>query len=142
MVRIPGFHPGYRSSSLLGVTTLFFPSFFHLWNIWNVFGVFSFTWGISSAGRALRWQRRGHRFDPVMLHHPCVTFLFRIASSSLQAFRYFCAVDSTAFFLIHFQIQYTRCIMVSGRNNETHTRNPRTLVLGLCRPNAGSHRQF
>ena len=25
-------------------------------------------WGISSAGRALRWQRRGHRFDPVMLH--------------------------------------------------------------------------
>ncbi len=26
-------------------------------------------WGISSAGRALRWQRRGQRFDPAMLHH-------------------------------------------------------------------------
>lgn len=24
--------------------------------------------GISSAGRALRWQRRGQRFDPAMLH--------------------------------------------------------------------------
>ena len=25
-------------------------------------------WGISSAGRALRWQRRGRRFDPDILH--------------------------------------------------------------------------
>jgi hypothetical protein len=24
--------------------------------------------GISSVGRALRWQRRGHRFEPGMLH--------------------------------------------------------------------------
>ncbi len=28
----------------------------------------SLLWGISSAGRALRWQRRGQRFDPAMLH--------------------------------------------------------------------------
>ena len=28
------------------------------------------TWGLSSAGRALRWQRRGRRFDPDSLHHP------------------------------------------------------------------------
>ena len=24
--------------------------------------------GVSSAGRALRWQRRGHGFEPRMLH--------------------------------------------------------------------------
>ena len=31
-------------------------------------------WGVSSAGRALRWQRRGHGFDPRTLHqikNPC-----------------------------------------------------------------------
>ena len=27
------------------------------------------TWGCSSAGRARRSQRRGHRFDPGQLHH-------------------------------------------------------------------------
>ena len=27
------------------------------------------TWGFSSAGRALRWQRRGHGFEPRKLHH-------------------------------------------------------------------------
>jgi hypothetical protein len=26
--------------------------------------------GYSSAGRALAWHARGHRFDPVYLHHP------------------------------------------------------------------------
>ena len=26
-------------------------------------------WGISSAGRALAWHARGHRFDPGILHH-------------------------------------------------------------------------
>src|SRR5205085_1799629 len=26
-------------------------------------------WGVSSAGRALRWHCRGQRFDPVTLHH-------------------------------------------------------------------------
>ncbi len=25
-------------------------------------------WGISTVGSALRWQRRGHRFEPGMLH--------------------------------------------------------------------------
>jgi hypothetical protein len=25
--------------------------------------------GYSSAGRALAWHARGHRFDPVYLHH-------------------------------------------------------------------------
>ena len=25
-------------------------------------------WGYSSAGRALAWHARGHRFDPVYLH--------------------------------------------------------------------------
>ena len=27
------------------------------------------AWGVSSAGRALRWQRRGHGFEPRKLHH-------------------------------------------------------------------------
>jgi hypothetical protein len=26
-------------------------------------------WGCSSAGRALRWQRRGRGFEPLQLHH-------------------------------------------------------------------------
>ena len=26
-------------------------------------------WGYSSVGRALAWHARGHRFDPVYLHH-------------------------------------------------------------------------
>ena len=29
-------------------------------------------WGYSSAGRALAWHARGHRFDPVYLHHRTV----------------------------------------------------------------------
>lgn len=29
---------------------------------------FNLMWGISSAGRARRWQRRGQRFDPAILH--------------------------------------------------------------------------
>src|SRR3954462_7240267 len=29
----------------------------------------SSPWGYSSAGRALAWHARGHRFDPVYLHH-------------------------------------------------------------------------
>ena len=27
------------------------------------------TWGFSSVGRALRWQRRGQGFEPPKLHH-------------------------------------------------------------------------
>ena len=29
-----------------------------------------YVWGCSSVGRALDWQSRGRRFDPVQLHHP------------------------------------------------------------------------
>ena len=31
------------------------------------------AWGISSAGRALAWHARGHRFDPGILHHKDLT---------------------------------------------------------------------
>ncbi len=30
--------------------------------------MFAYKWGLSSAGRALRWQRRGQEFDPPRLH--------------------------------------------------------------------------
>ena len=36
------------------------------------------VWGHSSAGRALRWQRRGQGFDPPWLHQ--ITFNVRIFS--------------------------------------------------------------
>ncbi len=37
--------------------------------------LYSFLRGISSAGRALRWQRRGQGFEPPMLHYhkPLIT---------------------------------------------------------------------
>src|SRR5262249_51274930 len=34
-------------------------------------------WGCSSVGRALDWQSRGRRFDPVQLHHLTGTQLMR-----------------------------------------------------------------
>ena len=32
-------------------------------------------WGISSAGRALAWHARGHRFDPGILHQKALYFV-------------------------------------------------------------------
>ena len=34
----------------------------------NIDKQWEYYWGISSAGRALRWQRRGQEFDPPILH--------------------------------------------------------------------------
>ena len=49
-----------------------YSSFFNFENFKNldiISNLKNTRWGISSAGRALRWQRRGQRFDPAMLHH-------------------------------------------------------------------------
>lgn len=36
-----------------------------------------FFWGVSSAGRALRWQRRGQGFEPPTLHQSSFKPLFK-----------------------------------------------------------------
>ena len=52
----------------------------------------SFQWGYSSAGRALAWHARGHRFDPGYLHHPRVSFSDGTPSSRGLGHRPFTAV--------------------------------------------------
>ena len=50
-------------------------------------------WGISSAGRALAWHARGHRFDPGILHHTVRTrtrFFTRKGSGTFFVYRKFC----------------------------------------------------
>ena len=50
-------------------------------------------WGFSSAGRALAWHARGHRFDPGNLHQlkgttqKCVVLLLLQAAQQLRGFR-------------------------------------------------------
>src|SRR5215831_13331650 len=41
------------------------------------------AWGCSSAGRALDWQSRGRRFDPVQLHHFTSVRSARVAGSRM-----------------------------------------------------------
>jgi len=36
------------------------------------------VWGYSSAGRALAWHARGHRFDPAYLHQHSAKLLVRV----------------------------------------------------------------
>lgn len=55
------------------------------------------SWGISSAGRALRWQRRGQGFEPPMLHtykkmNPMGSSFFDALHSTLLR------MDSSSFF--------------------------------------------
>jgi hypothetical protein len=51
---------------------------------------FNLMWGISSAGRARRWQRRGQRFDPAILHQKtvqrCPTPFINPQGASLSGF--------------------------------------------------------
>ena len=50
-------------------------------------------WGISSAGRALAWHARGHRFDPGILHHTVRTrtrFFTKKGSGTFFVYRRFC----------------------------------------------------
>ena len=50
-------------------------------------------WGISSAGRALAWHARGHRFDPGILHHTVRTrtrFFMKKGSGTFFVYRKFC----------------------------------------------------
>ena len=41
------------------------------------------AWGISSAGRALAWHARGHRFDPGILHHKDLTEICQVFFAAL-----------------------------------------------------------
>ena len=43
----------------------------------NIMLEFIEEWGHSSAGRALRWQRRGQGFDPPWLHHSLIFLIYR-----------------------------------------------------------------
>ena len=43
-------------------------------------------WGLSSVGRALDWQSRGHRFDPVRLHTPAFHFVQLRSAGKLESF--------------------------------------------------------
>ena len=50
-------------------------------------------WGISSAGRALAWHARGHRFDPGILHHTVRTrtrFFTKKGSGTFFVYGRFC----------------------------------------------------
>ena len=50
-------------------------------------------WGISSAGRALAWHARGHRFDPGILHHTVRTrtrFFMKEGSGTFFVYGRFC----------------------------------------------------
>lgn len=55
--------------------------------------------GISSAGRALRWQRRGQRFDPAMLHYqkPIQRWIGSGCRENLDGFNFFLKVSIPSF---------------------------------------------
>ena len=51
------------------------------------------SWGISSAGRALRWQRRGQRFDPAMLHQDTISY--NLIKSFILSYKRSLSLDKT-----------------------------------------------
>ncbi len=44
------------------------------------------VWGYSSAGRALAWHARGHRFDPDYLHQSSIQVIQGFRASVLPVF--------------------------------------------------------